>query len=300
MDSRFNTRQLHHFSQERPAPTINIYMNRICKYCKNDFSHLSGRQFSNHVRWCPDNVDYDHRLFVEKHKTKTQQREDRARGELTEYTVKCNKCNILFVVIERSKQYPKKKKYFCSSKCAYSRSLSTKWINSRKTPEFRQRQGELSRQRHLDGIYADQYNRIIFSSAGERSVRDYFKEKYPNDEWTSGGCFRIEGEGHVRDLYSNKLKVCIEYDGIWHFKDIKGQLIKKHRKDMMFEKWCLNNNWRLIRIDEDLFKNDPDKWYKILEDAVYGSKELIIKYFTIEHKLMKESIYSPELISMET
>lgn len=63
---------------------------------------------------------------------------------------------------------------------------------------------------------------------------------------------KFEGVLLNPDLWSKKLKVVIDYDGIWHFENIHNQLEEKQRKDRILKKFCEENNYRLIRIDEDL------------------------------------------------
>lgn len=115
-----------------------------------------------------------------------------------------------------------------------------------------------------------------FTSKNEVIIRNYFIEKFPEDEWTFGGSLKISDETITRDLYSKKLKICFEYDGIWHFKDIHGQLAKKQVKDMLLEKWCIENEYTLIRLDEDNY----NKNFTItdLEALIYSiSESTIIK-----------------------
>ena len=109
-----------------------------------------------------------------------------------------------------------------------------------------------------------------FTSKNEVLIREYFINTYPNDEWTFGGGIKINGQQISRDLYSNKLKICFEYDGIWHFKDIYGQLNKKKLKDSLLEQWCLDNKYSLIRLDEDHFNNQS---LTILEKIFYSLNE---------------------------
>ena len=103
-------------------------------------------------------------------------------------------------------------------------------------------------------------------------ILKHFKEKYQNDNWTSGGGLKYEGKRISRDMYSNKLKVCFEYDGVWHFKDINGQLEKKQLKDQLLEKWCVENGYRLIRVDENSFNGVEQ-----IEDLIYKCNDNITK-----------------------
>lgn len=119
-----------------------------------------------------------------------------------------------------------------------------------------------------------------FTSRGEREVREFFRKQFPNDGWTFGGCIKHDGYQMSRDLYSPKLQVCIEYDGIWHFEEIKDNLEYKQVRDIALERWCLVNSWRLVRIDEDVYNADKEAAMKLLVDSVYKSNDQIIKLGT--------------------
>jgi hypothetical protein len=110
-------------------------------------------------------------------------------------------------------------------------------------------------------------------SKNERLIVKYFKENFAADEWKSGGCLNVNDSKLVRDMWSDKLKVCFEYDGIWHFKDIHGQLESKQLKDRLLESWCIENDYRLIRIDEDSFENVNQ-----IVDFIYNDVRKIIKH----------------------
>ena len=102
-------------------------------------------------------------------------------------------------------------------------------------------------------------------------------QKFPSDGWTFGGHIVIDGLGISRDLYSNKLKICFEYDGIWHFKDIHGQLELKQKKDMALEKWCKVNGYRLIRLTESWFIEELHKDVNSIIPLIYETTDPIIK-----------------------
>lgn len=68
------------------------------------------------------------------------------------------------------------------------------------------------------------------------------------------------------------IKICFEYDGDWYFKDIHGQLLDKQRKDRKLAKWCRDNGYRLIRIDERFYENVAQ-----IEKLIYRRKGKIIK-----------------------
>ena len=105
-----------------------------------------------------------------------------------------------------------------------------------------------------------------FIVQGERELRKYFIDNFPNQEWTFGGLTKYKDKFLSVDLKSKKLKIIIEYDGIWHYKDIKSQLKNKQYIDSLVNEWCKINNWLLIRIrDEDFLSNKKDTIKKILE-----------------------------------
>jgi hypothetical protein len=117
---------------------------------------------------------------------------------------------------------------------------------------------------------------IKFSSKEERRILAYLKEKYPGDEWTSGGTLKIDESLISRDMYSQKLKICFEYDGVWHFKDIYGQLDKKKHKDHLLNKWCEFNNWKIIRISETWW-HENEKDLSLIDNLIVSSGLIVFK-----------------------
>lgn len=102
---------------------------------------------------------------------------------------------------------------------------------------------------------------ICRESLGERTIRlileneniDYIREK------------KFDGCVFVRrlpfDFYLPKYNICIEYDGIQHFKPIKqfggeSEFIKTQKKDKIKNEYCSKNNIHLIRISNisDVYK----------------------------------------------
>ena len=173
------------------------------------------------------------------------------------------------------------KKKTCSKICTgkYSASFPRIW-----TKEKRILASEHTKELWQDTTYANniiQKTSTKFSSKNEREIVKYFKEHFNNDEWKSGGVIYHTGLGISRDLYSDKLKVCIEYDGIWHFKNIHNQLKYKQMKDSLLEDWCIQNNYYLIRISEDVFNSNKEKWLKILCNTshILHSLGKVIKFY---------------------
>ena len=93
----------------------------------------------------------------------------------------------------------------------------------------------------------------------------------------------VDGLGISRDLYSNITRTCIEYDGVWHFIDIAGQLEDKLAKDQALESWCQQNGYRLIRIEDEVYKEDPAFWRERIAQEVSEGDLPITVFYRLEH-----------------
>jgi hypothetical protein len=184
---------------------------------------------------------------------------------------KCKECG-------RKLSYEKRKNTFCDKSC------STIFNNRIKPPMSNEQRKAISlkvKQLWEDGVYdtssAKQviHNKKLFSSKNERYIVDYFKKNFIDDAWMSGGCLKYKNERISRDLFSSKLKICFEYDGIWHFKDIYNQLDKKQFKDNLLEEWCSEQGYRLIRVDENSYEDINQ-----IIDLIYNRNDKIIKMGT--------------------
>jgi very-short-patch-repair endonuclease len=247
---------------------------KVCKYCDKE---IEGNHsiFANHVRWCDKNLTNGDK-GVENNKSVKIKNFEKRFGKDKEFDVKCHKCSNIFKIIEPEFKFPTKVKYYCSRSCSNTRNHSS---------ETKKLISEKNKLVWLDEDYA---NRVItnntnknkrFTSKGEEEIRNYFISKFTNDEWTFGGGFKYEDYILTRDLYSKKLKVIFEYDGVWHFKDIHGQLDMKQKKDSKLEKWVVENGWRLIRIKEELYKSNKNLYLDLIEFSIYKSDEQIIKIY---------------------
>lgn len=248
-----------------------------CKYCKCNFNELTGRQFANHVRWCDKNLtngDKGSKSIADA----VNKRHDIKLGEYKDFTLTCSNinCGNNFIYRCREKNLHKAPKC-CSSKCSHilSSHATRTW-----TEDMRKKASDTTKLLWDNESYI---NKCInkgnrrFTSKAEELIRSYFITTFTNDEWTFGGMMKYKNEGLVRDLFSKKLKICIEYDGIWHFKDIHNQLERKQYKDKLLEEWCIDNNWRLIRIDENVYNKNKSDAINILIDCVYNKTDQIIK-----------------------
>ena len=269
----------------------NSLKDKICPHCNKEFKQIPGRVFSNHVRWCKSNPQYEKccgKEFKDKLKStinfSNMKKFVKTHGELKEYIVECAnpKCKKPFTVKEYEKDFGSKK-YFCSSFCSHSRIVSQQ--QRQRVSNTLKQQAEYFRQNdkkeYLRRFGCSPFDTSTkqehrFTSKGERIVRDFFITHFPEDEWTYGGRIVLDNFGISRDLYSNKLKICFEYDGIWHFKNICNQLELKRSKDAALEKWCVMNKYRLIRISESWFSNNGNDPRCIIP-LIYSSTEQIIK-----------------------
>lgn len=241
---------------------------KICNECGEEFENH--KVYSNHVRWKHKKVEYK--------RTKCPYCDYEARNENYEkHLIVCEKNpNNSVECKECSKTIHKKGAIFCCRSCRakYSNRNRAPFETDRSyiTPEWKDKQRQKTLEGWRNGVY-DIERRPVFSSKQERAIVKYIKEAFPNDEWKSGGILKFtDGNLLSRDLWSDKLKVCFEYDGIWHFKDIHGQLAKKQLKDRLLEEWCKEKGYRLIRVDEDVYKN-PEQ----IVDLIYHQSEQIIK-----------------------
>lgn len=223
-----------------------------CEECNLEFETFQAK--ANHHRW--KHLKYAFKSEETRKKTviKFSQANDRRfGGKYIEENIKClsSLCNnIIHVKYRKGNKLPKT---FCCKSCANKIRIQS--------PETRLKRSNSVKLAWKKGLYdtvsyhEKQNKNNKFSSKQEREIVFYFKTKYPEQEWTCGGGLKYKDELISRDLYSNKLKICFEYDGIWHFEDIKGQLKKKQRKDKLLEEWCKEYNYRLIRIDENDYKD---------------------------------------------
>ena len=238
-----------------------------CEECNEEFKTFQAK--ANHVRW--KHEKYDKEKFHKKSSASAKIANDKRFGKWIEEDIICSKekCDCNNIVHVKYREGKKKDKYFCSQRCA----------NIRKhTKESKLKISKAVKKSWDNGVYDTeeyrnkQLKNKIFSSEIEREIVSYFKEKYPDQNWKSGGNIRIKNNRIVRDLWNDELKICFEYDGVWHFEDINNQLKNKQKKDKLLENWCLENNYRLIRIDELEYES-----LEQIEKLIFERNEPIIK-----------------------
>lgn len=243
---------------------------KACSICGESF--INGRTYSNHVRWKHKKIEYK-----------------RISCNFCQVDIRCeNITNHLSVCRKNPANFINCKQCNKSITGAYkvqfcNRSCSAKYNNARRvghngdksymTPEWRKNLSDKTKANWKKGLLKAPTHLPMFSSKNERAITKHFKESYPHDEWKSGGRLILSNGSFLsRDLWSDKLKICFEYDGIWHFKDIKGQLQKKQLKDTLLEEWCIQNKYRLVRIDELNYK-----YIEQIVDLIYRRDDTILK-----------------------
>lgn len=235
---------------------------RECHICKKVFDN--NKAFSNHIRWKHRDQNNQKCKFCDvEFMTSVIKRHEKCciKNPASVKERKCAECGDVFFDLYKK---------FCSWSCSATFNNRGK----KKTDLTKEKISNAIIERWRDGTYehVDFSQNRKFTSLKEREIVSFFKTNFIDDEWKSGGNLKIgEGKYLSRDLYSDKLKVCFEYDGIWHFKDIHDQLDKKQTKDRLLYDWCLKNNYRLIRIDEDKFVD-----LKQVEDLIYKRDEQLI------------------------
>jgi hypothetical protein len=240
----------------------------VCDKCGLIFNNLKIK--ANHIRWKHKEIGYTNEGLVNL-KLKTKLNNDKKYGENIQEETNCSVCNTKILIKYRVGR--KKEKYFCNKSCANKRQVNHSEETKNKISNTLKENFKNS-----DTPLINKGKRI-FTSKGEMEVRKFFIENFPDDNWTFGGKINFKDESIVRDLYSDKLKVMVEYDGIWHFKNINNQLEKKQKKDYVMEEWVILNGWRLLRVKEEVYKINKEKTIDMIKNFIYNSDEKIIKLY---------------------
>lgn len=89
-----------------------------CRYCKNEFNFFRTTEKGNHAKYCEKNPNKT--KSSKKIKESIVARHNEKFGIIDKFKVKCERCENNFIVLERTKLHPQKKRYFCSRSCANS------------------------------------------------------------------------------------------------------------------------------------------------------------------------------------
>lgn len=234
---------------------------KTCEIC--GFQTDNGKIMSNHKRW--KHISPKGSENYEKSNKKIAEKAKERYGTQNKLAI-CPECHKEFFSYYMGKEKWKK---YCSSTCANKQ--GSKYVDYKKLSEFQKQNGTWKENFVKNGLCNKKNH-----SKRELEIVSYFKENFPEDEWKQGfinGGKKYNGCYINPDLWSKKLKIIIEYDGIWHFKDIHGQLKRKQDVDRATMKFCEENGYRIIRIDEDeKIKNE-----QIIE-SVYNKQEAKILF----------------------
>lgn len=116
---------------------------------------------------------------------------------------------------------------------------------------------------------------FIWRSKPEEKLFELLTNKLPDYEFKYGYFGKYNGENLIPDIFSYKYKIIIEYDGVFHFKDLFNQLEKKHHKDRLLQEFINNSNYRLIRID-DLYYQSNKLNVDYIINLILNSNEKVI------------------------
>lgn len=158
---------------------------------------------------------------------------------------------------------------FCSQSCANTRTHSQETKDKISKSAKNNPHGFTSKKWLND--HPEFYNRFKkIHSKRELEIVDLLQNNFPEDIWKQGPIIdKPLYETIINpDVYSDKLQIIIEYDGIWHFKDIHNQLERKQEYDRLTLYWCQKYNYRLIRIDYELNLTDEE-----IINIIYNSDE---------------------------
>jgi hypothetical protein len=50
-------------------------------------------------------------------------------------------------------------------------------------------------------------------------------------------------------------------------------------KDRLLEEWVIDNDWRIVRISDDLYRRDKYKYLEILINSIYNKSDKVIKIY---------------------
>ena len=173
----------------------------------------------------------------------------------------CNNCNTIL-------PYKRKKRKYCDNpECKkIAVSIGHKHVST------------AGKQKQIDILNKHRYKTFnidfiathpIFNSKGQLELMSLIQKQFPQYNWQSGGHFNIGNKLYKSlDIYCKVNNLIIEYDGIYHFKNVYGNLERVQMKDKQLELFCQNTNWKLIRINEKTFLNKKDECLNIIYNMI--------------------------------
>lgn len=241
-----------------------------CRECGQQYENP--RSGSNHVRWHHRKIKFSNEAIIKRAES-NRKTADRLFGEKITIEKNCLVCNTKFSY-ERNKNSKNKKqdRITCSKTCTAK--LSSSFVDKNNISKSM----KVFIRNNPDHPFLQTWkSEKRYTSKNEILIRAHFIGK---DDWTFGTIAHYKFTQLNPDLWSRRHKIVFEYDGIWHFKDIHGQLRKKKLKDKLLEIWCSKNGYRLIRISEEKFKEKEfEYWIKFLENEFFNGTQSILKIY---------------------
>lgn len=151
-------------------------------------------------------------------------------------------------------------------------------MNGSMAQKSKLREAALKSKTYLKNFQSSGMNNSRTSSKGERQLREALKIEFGDKEVLAHRHFKI-GDDLLKsvDMFLPKYNLIIEYDGEYHFRNIYGNFELIVMKDKLLENWCLTNNYRLIRIDENTYKQDKEKYINVLIEKIRLGNERVLK-----------------------
>lgn len=173
-----------------------------CPHCKKHLL-MNKRSFANHVRWCKQNPKYaEIRMStISKIKQKNAKQMLEKRGELKTFVVKCDKCGAEFEVKEYEKEFPTKKKYYCSRSCA----------NSHKRSEESRKRTSASMKAYIRSLNRKPLEDVFLEDRECLNCGNVFHSKQPKQIFC---CNKCGAEYRVRQHYKTLLDGCEDVERV--------------------------------------------------------------------------------------
>lgn len=177
---------------------------------------------------------------------------DKKYGKVKKFKVNCHKCNLEFEVKERSKLFPKKKKYYCSRSCANSRN----WTEDDK---------KIKSVKYKPSKKYSKIKYIDCENCKNTFIRNDIK-RYKNTKFCSNTC--------VRRFFSRKA-------GLASAK----KRVKRSKNEIYFSELC-KEKFDIVTTNENIFNGwDADVIIKDLKIAVMWNGKWHYEKITESHSL---------------
>lgn len=198
--------------------------------------------------------------------------------------VNCKTCGKEIIINATPNSFNKmiEKGVFCSKECRPKRVISDE-VRAKMKQGFKN---------YIDNLTAEQYKEkfsrnksaIFFQpSKGELLLLTLLQERFPDYNFKSEDMIKHKGKFISIDIFSHEKKIYLEYDGIWHLTDIRGQLKRKQDKEEVLKDYCELNGIRLIRVTDHNYRKEKDLFEEICK-VIEDDSIKFIKLYNFERK----------------